>query len=208
MARRDMSQSVVSLLLTKYLRLIQLLIVLVLLVAGYLTIIGPKYTTIRQSGILDVREKQARLLDRQKYQTDLQRSVDRYKLVSPTTVEDLSRILPRDVDLPGLFVMLEALVRDVGFVPSQMSFTQERAVVGADVGAASSVLGELGVVNITMAVQGDGSYPSLVRLLSAIERNNRLIDVQTFTFNPVAALDEETAQTINLSMKTYFLVTQ
>lgn len=208
MPRRDFNQGTFGLILAKYLRLLQLVLVAILLTVGYLAVIGPKYNSIRQSGVLDVREKEARLADRQKYRNDLQRSVERFRLISATTIGELEGILPREVDLPGLFVMLEALVREVGFTPTQMAFTQERAVVGADGAAGTALLGELGVVNISLAVQGDASYPSLVRLLSSLERNNRLIDVQTFTFNPVGAGADAQGQSINLSMKTYYLVNQ
>lgn len=163
--------------LERYYRIITLLSLTAVAIFGYY-ILAPKYEEVGLGGQYSIttltREKQ----QKQRYLQELKELVGNYQRINQTDIDKLNQILPKDKDIAGLFVQLQALSRENGFILSSVNINQE-PVKSSKSGAKD----EIRKLNISLNLIGS-DYQSLKRLLEAIEYNLRLFDVNAVYFSP------------------------
>lgn len=181
--------------------------VIIVLALGYFWFLRSGFQEIRLQGRYNLLESQTHKEYLRGYVHDLQTLAGRYAELQKQELSKFGDILPVNPDLPGLFVQIDAVARQNGFIANTIAFTDEglkKAAAGDETPAATTgrhvgpaQVSSLGIhINIT-----GGDYTMLKQFLSGIEVNLRLLDIENITFAP--SLDGETAYDINL--RTYYL---
>lgn len=187
--------------------------------AGVSLYIWPSFRGIRQQGSLDLGRLKQKEQKLQKHIEDLQTLKASFESFSSQQMKRLREILPKEPDLPALFVqasdiaeknnmalvsinILKAAQQGAENVAQEEPTQETTPPSGGTPQEASPKNNELiaGIeeLMITINVSG-GSYTDLKNLLSDIERNLRLFDVTSINFGSI-----ETRQYL-INMKTYYL---
>lgn len=142
-----------------------------------------------------------------------------YNSLDLKILEKVEQVLPTQPDLSDLMVNLDTLVKNNGFSLSGVEFqivdSSGREVFRAKSTAAATLSNEevmtgvaaaeveeaatakeLKIINITLDIKGS-SYGGLKNLITQLENNLRLMDVQTFGFSA-----ESTS--LKIELKTYY----
>ncbi|MBI4281675.1 type 4a pilus biogenesis protein PilO [Candidatus Uhrbacteria bacterium] len=96
--------------------------------------------------------------------------------VRPEEFEKMSRIVPSGRDVPRLIVELESLASETGILLKDVGLGEERESSAKDLPKG------VHAIDLVVTVTG-GDYATLKRFLEAIEKNVRLLDVQSFMFS-------------------------
>lgn len=194
-------------LLAKHLRWFAVLSVILLLAVSYLTVLRPKLDSIRTVGLFSLQRSRDKLDIEQQLLQDTQDLVVQYRQLNADDATKLKAVLPSDVDIPSLFVQVEAIALTSGLRLTNVSFTdlgETRASQGtaakqeaaASSGATNTVrtnTRNLSVkqANVTFTVSGGRGYGSLKEFLTNIESSIRLLNVQSLAYAPEKSGDAE-----------------
>lgn len=96
--------------------------------------------------------------------------------VTPEEFDKMSRIVPSGRDVPRLIVELESLASETGILLKDVGLGEGRE------GLAKDLPKDVHAIDLVVTVTG-GDYATLKRFLEAIEKNIRLLDVQSFMFS-------------------------
>lgn len=202
-------------------RLVSILLGVVIISIGTLVWLYPKYQGIRNQGLLDYGNKKENLENRQLYLERLEDMITEYDTINQQEVDDLKKLLPETQEIPELFVMLDQLSKDMGFVLERVSFTpgsvtkktssssgstnanSKTALLGTSNAYAAEEYdtpSQLGAINIVLGISSEEfSYARFKTMLETIESNMRILDLTTVNYNPEAS-------SFSLSLTTYYLV--
>ena len=197
-----------------------LILLLIVAVSGlvYWAVVGPKFSTLYDKSQTLLPNRQQTLQDLNDLQIKLQRLDQEYKLLQQTREQDIQRIsavIPTEPDYASLFVQADILARTNGLklkgiditksvdkpVSERRAPTPEQAQQPAE--KQIEVLPK-NIRSLTVAIKiGSGDYTQMKKLLSALEANLRLYDVQPISFDP---LDDKTGlfPGFQISLKTYY----
>lgn len=170
------------------LSLMVILVMVIFLTAGYF-LIWPEYQKLSDNKNKLVTEKET-LENQNRTLADLQKLFNNYEDISAANKEKIMSMLPREVDEPGLFTLLETLAGRNGMV-----------VLAADITIKDPAadLKNLGLKEVNLAINlTGGEYFNLKSFLSDLETNLRLMDVISVNYTPEAS-------SIILNIKTYRL---
>ena len=180
--------------------------VVIVLAVGYFWFLRSGFQEIRLQGRYNLLESQTHKEYLRGYVADLQTLAGRYAELQKQQLSKFRDILPANPDLPGLFVQVDALAKQNGFVANAITFSDDFKPSASGASTAASVaanraqpasVSSLGIhINIT-----GGDYMMLKQFLASLEVNLRLLDVENITFAP--SLSGQTAYDINL--RTYYL---
>jgi hypothetical protein len=195
-----------------FLKLFPFLLGLVLIgagVAAYYFIFSPAMARLKPGGDLDLAAKQEELDAANRQLSQIKRLQENFgEIQSDENFEKINFGLPTTADLPGLFVQLEAIVTQNGLSVQGLEITEAidaaRPVAEAAAPAGSPTTSVLpsppaGVkkLNINLRV-GAADYSGWKSFLESIEKNLRLFDVISYSFDP-----RSNQQSINLV--TYYM---
>ena len=184
-------------LVNKHFRIIMIAVAVIILFLAYITIIGPKIAQIQDQGIFDYNAKKNELSSRQTYLERLKIMKEEYERINTQDILKISEILPEEEDISGIFVQLEALAKDSGL--KLIKITINKTARSVREGATGITTGSSGIrtLEVSISVSGGEDYGNLKSFLDKIEKNIRLLDVQTVSFVP--------KQNYVLMMQTYYL---
>ena len=142
-----------------------------------------------------------------------------YQRFTPEKIENLSKLLPQEEDIPGIFVQLQKLAEQNNFVLGNIDITpalkeptpgtpapetdagQEEEPSRPNHQPDGTVAIPKGVHELSVSfVIAGGDYDNLKSFLTDLEHNIRLFDIYDISFGAVT----EGPYTIN--MRTYYLV--
>ena len=126
-----------------------------------------------------------------------------YEGISPADRQKIVEILPYGPDEANLYVNLSAIASDLGVKLDDLSIQTNQgknivlgdSALAKDKAAAGSVQLRTTLANIKLSAV---NYATLKKCLETIEANTKLLDIQSFDFNPTDA-------TLSLTMATYYL---
>jgi hypothetical protein len=186
-----------SRLFTDYYASLFLLLVTVALTTGF-WLLRPLVMRYRmeQGNINNIR---AQLSDEQDYLESLRQSIVAAETIPAETLSDVEEALPRAPDVPKLLVMMSTLAKVNNVVLSNVQFTVSRTA------ETDGALGGVDTVDIGMSVSSQG-YAGTRRYLGALERNLRLLDLDTISFQPSGnSTDDDGNWNYGLQLKAYSL---
>ncbi|TSC76107.1 MAG: hypothetical protein G01um101431_969 [Parcubacteria group bacterium Gr01-1014_31] len=167
-----------------YLELI-ILSVVIILALGYLWFIKGGWEEIRthrRYNLLQTRTQADYLDGHLKALHTLQERKSRF---NASQLERFKSLLPTEPDLPGLLVQIAEIARQGGLLVNGIQFSESDFGGGAEAATPSPEtrpLSDLRTVRIDMSVS-QGNYGKIKQLLTNLEANLRLIDVQSINFS-------------------------
>lgn len=178
-----------------YFKFLLVLIMAIILVGGYFLLVGPKYQEYREVSQVELNDK-IKLYDAlENNLADLKVLNKNYDDLSRYDFDRLDMVLPKEQDLPGLFVQIAALAEENGFTLMNIDFTDQSIKNNGK--TASTLDNKIKKLSINIVLRGKG-YTDLIRFLDAMEYNIRLIDVNSLNFSPGQP-------NYNVALTTYYL---
>src|SRR3989344_4338038 len=109
--------------LIRYYKLVITLLVVLIGVGGYY-LLEPKYQAVTAEGRYKLDLLREEKQNRTSYLRDLKILMENYNEISQDEVERLNQVLPNEKDIPGLFVQLQALAEEQGFILTSVNINQ------------------------------------------------------------------------------------
>ncbi|MCX6797916.1 MAG: hypothetical protein NTX66_01695 [Candidatus Falkowbacteria bacterium] len=176
--------------------------VIVIFAAAYFFVILPKYqSTI--TAIKDNTSQQEKIYFEQKTRlNNLKVAANLYEGIKKDQLGDIRKVnavLPNDYVKERLFGEIEEIINKSGFLLSSLSIKREE--ISQDNLAGTNSLGDalpksVGRIQMSISISAI-DYAGLKNLLYTLEKNNRLLDIQSIAFSP----EGKTAQ---LELYTYY----
>lgn len=174
-------------------------------VAGYLLVLRGTIERASVEGSTDFGQLQAQQEYLQGYVKDLEAMVNNLEAISQTDIDRLSAILPDEKGVGDLLVQLQTLSETHGFFLSSVNVSQggtatEAPTTPAARQAKPKATSPIQRMSISVVLQGPG-YTEIKELLSSIERNLRVLDVNAVYFTPGSP-------DVTLNLYAYYLTPQ
>lgn len=214
-------------LLTDYFRWLAGGVAVVVVLAGYLTVIAPKLTEVQTSQVSRQKATAADLKVKQQRIIDLQVSNAKFNTVLPAERRQvIDDFIPSDSDFPGLLLTVKNIVAQSNLTLDAISIGQDGQTAVAAGAATAPTSASSGTAptaqaatvsgvnvktqDITITVSGGSSYDAFKVLLSNFESSRRLFDVVSVTFtNGTAAVGGTqtggSSNTWGLVLRSYYL---
>ncbi len=196
------SNAKINLILFKYFKYLNLAFAVIIIGAGYLYILKPKYQSTVRNIQAELDSMQADLDDRNRYLQNLIELERAYYAIGDSDREKANGILPDEQNDEELLRKLEAIVRANGSLLSSLSVKDE--VAGANNASKTMMAGKsadlqkrVGSISVELKVDS-ANYSVFKRLLAMIENSVRLMDVQEVDFDPGK-------MTASLKITTYYI---
>ncbi len=167
-------------LLVKYWWILIILIVLVVFSSEYFFIIKPKVDQAVNGGPFDLASHRQVLAEQKEYLQRLEELKIESDNINIAELEKLDLVLANTVSMPDILKQIDALAIQSGL-----------ELIGFGAGY------EQGVITISLSFKG-GDYQSIKQYLAAIEKNIRIMDVETVTM-------KELGNILSLTIKSYYL---
>ena len=166
--------------LVKYWLVLIILIVLVGFFSEYYFIIKPKIDQAVDGGPLDLGSHQQILTEQKEYLQKLKDLKQEAENINKAELNKLDYVLANSVEMPAILTQIKAL--DVQSKLELVGFT-----IGHD----------KGTIMLAFTFKG-GDYQGVKQYLNSIEKNIRIMDVDTITV-------KELGNVLSLTIKTYYL---
>lgn len=191
------------------------LIVVAVAGVGYKYFIAPLQKDINEGGSVSLVAKDAQLKELTLYLGKMKNMSEQYQSYSESKIKTLMSILPREKDIPGLFVQMQEIAKKNNFLLGSIAFSDtgsssdenaqgtgenantENAENAHAKNSAQSVSG-IKEMNVSFIISG-GNYDNMKSFLSDIEKNLRLFDIYDINFGST----KEGPYSMNL--RTYYL---
>ena len=194
-----------NLFLNRFSWLGHVLIFLIVISAGVYFLVVPEINKARQitKEFLPTKAKELELLDQYDAKiVALENLSAQAESQNSRSMELLKQVLPSTSNVPELIAQLEALTKKSGFFMGNLSISESIAspTKKATTGKNQTVDSNLRSINISLSLTG-GEYASFKALLDNIEKNVRLLDINSISFS----VNEGVAGGYLLNLKTYYL---
>ena len=182
-------------LLLRYSKIATIILIIVIVLFSYYFILEPKYQQVGIGGSYNIDTLETEFEKRTNYLNDLKQLQENIRKVNQQDIAKLERILPKDEDIPGIFVELEALALKNNFLISSININEVPEPIKSEVKDKSPIK----KLNISLSLvnASGGSYSDLKEFLDGLEYNLRLFDVNSVYFTPDSAY-------YSVSMSTYY----
>lgn len=206
----------------RYFRYIAIVFVIIIIVIGYLSLIKPKWNEINQTGIFDYNFEKNRKQNNEIYLEGLKVSLDKFQKINKKDIEKLSKVLPSEEGIPDLFIIIEELMDKSGLKLDSIDITKGKRVTEEEQKKESSpaiILPEslaqeiikeapttanIYTLDISIATSGGRGYDHLKEFLDNIEKELRIMDVKSLSFDPQGQTVETQGTTFSIALKTYY----
>lgn len=190
-----------NLVLTSYFNAAVAIIVILVLAVAVIFFLLPKYQQVAAEKAKVQQAQNNQYADLLSYYNKLVHYKAAYAAIRQTDKDNLNTMLPDENQHELLFTQISALIKQQGLLLTSLSITPDNSSANtksrstAKTSAQSDNLpAGVGSIKVNMSLSGV-SYSSLLSLLSALENNMRLIDVNSIQYSPdtgVASLDATT----------------
>lgn len=170
------------------------LVAIAISVSGFLIFIQPGLRAVRVQGQSSLEASQRYVEQLQDYLDEIERVKDGLVSFNESQRARLAAIVPRQQDIAGLFVQMQALAQRHGFVLPSVDIAAAPAVTALDGEPSGSGLGEL---SLTFSVSGQ-DYERLKYFVSDLQQNLRLFDISVVNFSSAQE------GPYSLTLKTYY----
>jgi len=184
---------------TRNFKAVAIVVVVILLSVGYLLFIGPKLETINQYKTVSYDSLQSELEDQKIYLEDLKEQYVEYNKWTKADIDLIEQVLPDSPDNPGIFSQMEKMISDAGYTLTTISISRSVEVRGKE-SAKSADAGSIKTLTLQLGIKGPGDYgyDNMKTLLRTVEKNLRILDLVSFSYNPQT-------DSLILNVRTYYL---
>src|SRR3989338_8655580 len=203
--------------------IINFVVILAVLALGYINFLSPSIMRLKAGKNLGLEERKKEEERLKTYLEELETMRNNYKSFTQAKLDELTRILPREEDFPGLFVQMQKIAEENNFILDSLDIVPidaqrnrsrengdgENNTSGEGGSAQNSQAGKSAIaeisggrikeLNLSFSITG-GNYEDFKKLLSDIERNMRIFDIFDIRFGSVQA------GPFFINMRTYYLV--
>lgn len=163
---------------------------IIIFASSYLIYFKGELNKIRKGGEYDSSRYELELAVRSEALKNLKDSVAVLNSINKADKDKIDRFIPNIPDEPSLITTLGTVIRDSGMVllsiDTKLGFEPKgNAVKG------------LKIVEVTMGI-GGGDYQSFKNLMESMEKNIRIIDVESFAYSPGSSA-------YSIRLRTYYL---
>jgi len=208
--------------LNTYYKYISIGLVVVVFILGAWFVLWPKFSDIRHQNNNKVPELRQERDDKKLYLSKLKTLEEKYSYIASAEnsreLEKINNILPDKANVQSLFVEIERLVTESGFVLEQISINDVKTDIDqliefqvADFMDWDGLPPELKAVDIEISVEG-GGYNEFKGLLKRIEDNVRLFNLVTVNFSALSEPsyvgqdgEEIATKQYSFNFRTYYL---
>jgi Tfp pilus assembly protein PilO len=193
----------------------------VVLIVGYLLLIQPKWNEVRETGIFDYNKEVKNKEEAEKYLARLKSSLEKFKGVNSSDIEKLKKSLPPEEGIGDLFIVMESIGKTSGFKLSSIDVSKgeslaalNQAVVPAAAGSQVKAKENLPLtqniyaLNISLVFSGSAEYEDMKILLGNIEKELRIMDIESLSFSPSGNASSSEESEYNINLTTYYYKTQ
>lgn len=186
----------------RYFKLLVVLLFFILLVPGYLFFIRPEYEAYQENR--DIFTSQEQSLAQKKAQLlEYKKNLMSYENINPADRQKIEEVLPYGSGEPDLYVNLASLASTLGaeLVDLRIQINESKTgpttdnLLIKDKPLANAVTLRTTLVEMRLA---NMSYAKVKSCFDLLEHNSKLLDVQSFNFNPAEGV-------LSLSLSTYYL---
>ncbi len=180
----------------KYFYYFIILEIIIVIALGYLFLLKPKINIIFADDTriaLEDQKAQEKVIKYNKQIEELKEITAEYSKISETDINKINQILPDEPEERGLFVQIEKIVKANGLLLESIFIDDSDAkaaqtktksrrsgIVEAEKEVDISNMKELKIIFTVNEV----SYPAFKSLLGSLEKNLRIIDVDTIEYDP------------------------
>lgn len=165
------------LIFARFYKLITTVLVILIAGGGYFFVLEPRFRESGQGNKVDLNLIKAELLKRQQHLEQLQALIENYNKISPAEIARIKMILPRDQDIPGLFVQFQELATKNNLLLGAINFNDAPATSG------SAEIKKISI-NVDLVSSNDISYQEIKKFIASVETNLRLLDIDSVFFTP------------------------
>lgn len=183
-------ERIVNIFLMRYFRLIIIAVCILLIAASYLYLIKPKYSKISEIETKSKENNEAIRNDLASYYLQLEKYSQSYEKIDQEIVDKINIMLPENSKSEELLSQIEDIVRNralsLSSIEIEVDETKSSASnikAGANKDAKGSLPANVGIMKIKLEVLGV-NYEKLKNLLSSLENNLRLMDIENLEFSP------------------------
>ena len=166
------------------------------IIISFFLLLFPQYQKIKNEGLLEHQEAILALEDRQQYLENVKQMKVKYEVLNYRAWQSLDIILPQKDDIYLLFAQMESFAKENNLILSSININDSSAT--AQPVADTTAPKEIQEVSVVVNVSGIESYEDFKTFLDRLERNIRILDIDSISYSPDA-----TAYT--LTMTTYYL---
>lgn len=182
----------------EYFHAFVVVVVIICLALSYFLLLGPKLQATRLAIQANIDQQEELYASQQKKLANLKAMVDIYKKISPLDQQRFNTVLPNKYVTARLFGELEEIVKQGGWLLSEVSVVNNEDAAKQAVTTTTDEEGNpitvtaptvnknknLGTIHLKITV-GAIDYAGLKNLLRLLEVNLRLFDVSGVDFSPV-----------------------
>jgi len=176
--------------LTRFLKLVVLIIVLAILTLGFLFVLKPAYkNTVNVSDVV-TEEKGKEYSDREAYLSKIKGLQAKYEKITASDMKKIESLAPHENAHEKIILLMEKIVSDNGFLLSSINFSAEdqagsdNGAVIAEEGAPAGQAIASGVKKIKISMDITGTdYVGFKNILNIFENSARLFDIITLSFD-------------------------
>ncbi|MFA5069868.1 MAG: hypothetical protein WC528_01165 [Patescibacteria group bacterium] len=191
-----------------------MIIIAIVLIIGYTSVIKPKWSEIQQAGIFDYNKEKKSLEENNQYLDRLKASLEKYNGINKAEVDKISRIIPSSDSVSDLFVLFEELAKTSDLNLDSINISSAKSLTGesstptgtsptTEVKAVTPASKNIYVQDIALHLSGAKNYENLKEFLEILEKEMRLIDVTSLSFDSKNFENNESESDISLNLKTY-----
>lgn len=200
---KEKKMNILVIWINAHLALVAAGLVIILLVAGYLIVLGPKWRVNEDQPEFSLTRVQQELDNQQAKLQQLENLIKEYKSLPAAHFTKVAEFLPADNDAPILFTHLDAIakVNDSALLNVAVAEVSDRELIEQRVREGLNLPNNIKVVNLTadfLVPPGSGGYPFFEDLITSVENNLRLLDIEYINFSPLLT-------SITVNAKTYYL---
>lgn len=187
-----------------------ILVALAILAVGLFFFILPHYQETITSKKQEIAFYDRQLEERLKYFKSLTKLKDDYDSIGLVEQEKLGLVLPGADEIPELFLALDTIINESGLELSSINYVEAApppessagAGAGAEEGAEEKsskgpdITKQIKTLEISLDIVG-GSYDKLKIFLNKLEKNTRLLDIQSIAF-------ENSFESITILLNAYY----
>ncbi len=171
----------VAALFVKYYTIVLIVLVLVILGAGYSLLIQDTLREINEIGVENLQDKEAKLAQSKETIIRLKSLNDRYAKVMYEDVKMLSDVLPSQSEIPNLIIELQEFIKSNDLSLHDIQVGSLSTATISEVTAAAPVINSL---NITVIISQLDSYDGLKLFLDDLSTNLPLVELNSLNYTP------------------------
>lgn len=222
LSTKQVTRQLSRILATRF-RLVSFIVVALILLIGGFFFLYPKFSEIRTVGVFDLQRTQNQLDLKRQIVDETQNLTKIYDNLNLDDVAKLQELLPKEEDLPNLFVQVEAIATASNLRLENVGFTDLGAAAKAAVPVAAAATTDettgttttpkttatpvthvtaasLHQVSVSFTVSGSSGYNDLKTFLTNVESSIRIFDIQSLSYAPTGQ-----AEQYQINAITYYL---